>query len=416
MDAAPNFWLARQPILDLTGNTVAYELLFRSSATGGAGVTDDRTATATVISHAFSELGLASVLGGCRGYINFDATLLMADVVELLPPERTMIELLETVELTTAVVERCRELRARGFCFALDDVEQLDANHAPILPLVDVVKVDVKATPAEALPGLVARVREQPRRVKLLAEKVDSRDQAERCRQLGFELFQGYFFARPVVLQGRRVDPSRSVLLRLLQQSVADADIGSLEATFREAPELSYKLVRLVNSVGIGIPSEIRSLRHALMMLGRRPLQRWLQVLLFAHHGAGDFPSPLLQMAAARGRLLELLSEQCGAPQDACDEAFMTGILSLLDTLLQAPMTEVLSDIAVPPAVREALLERGGRLGRMLQLAEALEQADDEEVSRLLEADGLWPTEILPQVQIAALGWSTGLGMPRPRG
>jgi c-di-GMP-related signal transduction protein len=410
MDAAPMFWLARQPILDLTGNTVAYELLFRSGATGSAHVTDDRTATATVINHAFNELGLAAVLGQCRGFINFDAELLMSDVVELLPPERTMIELLETVEITEAIVERCRELRARGFSFALDDVVQLDAMHAPILPLIDVIKVDVKETPVAALPGLVARVREQPCRVKLLAEKVDSIEQADHCRSLGFELFQGYFFARPVILQGRRADPSRSVLLHLLQQSMSNVENVEIEAAFKQAPELSYKLVRLVNSVGIGGRYEIRSLSHALVILGRRQLQRWLQVLLFAHSSTGDFPSPLLQMAAARGKFLELLSQQARRPQDECDLAFMTGILSLLDTLLKMPMAEALGDISLPQVARGALLERKGQLGTMLLLAEALERSEDDLVARLLDTHDLCSTAILPQLQIAALSWSAGLG------
>lgn len=415
MNAAPMFWLGRQPILDLTGNTVAYELLFRSGAGGGAHVTDDRIATSTVINHAFSELGLASVLGSCRGFINFDAALLMSDVVELLPPDRTMIELLETVEITGEVVERCRDLRSRGFSFALDDIVQLDEAHAPILPLVDVIKVDVKETPAETLPALVARVRAQPRRVKLLAEKVDTREQADHCRQLGFELFQGYFFARPVVLQGRRADPSRSVLLHLLQQSMSDVDNAEIEATFKQAPELSYKLMRLVNSVGIGMRHEIRSLSYALVILGRRQLQRWLQVLLFAHHCAGDFPSPLLQMAAARGKLLELLSEQHRESQETCDQAFMTGILSLLDTLLQMPMAEAIADIALPRDVQDALVERKGRFGQMLLLAEALERAEHERVSNLLSEHELCPTAILPQLQIAALSWSAGLGAAGPR-
>jgi EAL and modified HD-GYP domain-containing signal transduction protein len=415
MDAAPMFWLARQPILDLTGNTVAYELLFRSGATGGAQVTDDRTATATVINHAFNELGLATVLGRCRGFINFDAELLMSDVVELLPPERTVIELLETVEITEAVVERCRDLRARGFSFALDDIVQLDAAHAQILPLVDVIKVDILETPVASLPGLVARVREHPGRVKLLAEKVDRVEQADHCRQLGFELFQGYFFARPVILHGRRADPSRSVLLQLLQQSMGNVENAEIEATFKQAPELSYKLVRLVNSVGIGCHYEIRSLSHALVILGRRQLQRWLQVLLFAHHSTGDFPSPLLQMAAARGRLMELLSEQARKPQDACDLAFMTGILSLLDALLKMPMAEALGDISLPQVARDALLERKGPLGNMLLLAEALERSDDAQVSRLLDEHDLCTTAILPKLQIAALSWATGLGMSGQR-
>jgi EAL and modified HD-GYP domain-containing signal transduction protein len=139
-------------------------------------------------------------------------------------------------------------------------------------------------------------------------------------------------------------------------------------------------------------------------------LQRWLQVLLFAHHCAGDFPSPLLQMAAARGKLLELLSEQQRAPQETCDQAFMTGILSLLDTLLQMPMAEALADIALPREVQDALLERSGRLGQMLLLAEALERSEDAQVSSLLAEHDLCTTAILPQLQIAALSWSTGLG------
>ena len=404
------FWLGRQPILDLTGNTVAYELLFRSGDTGVANVVDDRAATSTVISHAFSELGLASVLGQCRGFINFDAALLTSDVIELLPPERTMIELLETVEITAEVVERCRDLRSRGFSFALDDVVQLDAAHAPILPLVDVIKVDIKEAAPDLLPSLVTNVRTLPRRIKLLAEKVDTREQADYCRQLGFELFQGYFFARPVVLQGRRADPSRSVLLHLLQQSVSDAGNAEIEATFKQAPELSYKLMRLVNSVGIGSRYEIRSLSHALVILGRRQLQRWLQVLLFAHHGAGDFPSPLLHMAAARGKFLELLCEHRREPQAICDQAFMTGILSLLDTLLETPMADAIADIALPAVVRQALLERDGLLGRMLRLVEALEHAESEQVASLLHEQDLCATAVLPQLQIAALSWSTGLG------
>jgi len=190
VDSSLSFWLGRQPILHLTGSTVASELLFRSGASGGGNVTDNRMATASVIAHAFNELGIASVLGNCRGFIHFDA------------------ELLETVEITPEIVERCRDLRSRGFSFALDDVIQVDEAHAPILPLVDIVKVDLLGTTPDALPGLVAAAKAAGR-VKLLAEKVDSHEQAELCRRLGFDLFQGYFFARPVVLEGRRADPAR---------------------------------------------------------------------------------------------------------------------------------------------------------------------------------------------------------------
>jgi EAL and modified HD-GYP domain-containing signal transduction protein len=242
----PAFWLGRQPILDAMAATVGYELLFRSDPGNAALVEDQRAATAIVINHAFSELGIAAVLGECRGFINFDRELLMSDVVELLPPERTVIELLEGLDPTRAVIERCRDLRSRGFSFALDDVVHLDDIHAPLLSIIDVVKIDVLATPPDKLPELVRKARAAAR-VKLLAEKVDTRAQADRCRELGFDLFQGYFFARPVLMQGRRTDPSKRVLMRLLEQSLDDdTDTVEIEGTFKQAPDLSYKLMRLV--------------------------------------------------------------------------------------------------------------------------------------------------------------------------
>jgi c-di-GMP-related signal transduction protein len=406
------FWLGRQPILDSLGKTVAYELLFRSDARNAAHVADPRMATASVISSAFGELGIASVIGDCRAFINFDAELLMTDVMELLPAERTVVEILESVVVTPELIERCRSLRERGFAFALDDVVQLADSYAPLLPFIDVVKVDVLASGAAQLPGIVAQVRAAAR-VQLLAEKVDSLEQAERCRELGFDLFQGYFFARPVVMRGRRADPSRRLLLRLLEQTLDEStDTADLQETFKQAPELSYKLMRLVNSVGMGAARKpIQSLSHALVILGRRQLQRWLQVLLFAHQGKGQFPSPLLQMAAARGRLMELLAGQRSTDPRAPDRAFMTGILSLIDVLLEAPMAEVLAELRLPDDVCAALLERSGPLGRSLQVIEALEQANDAAVASLLADGDPCSTGELPQLQIAALSWSTALGL-----
>ena len=392
-------------------DTVAYELLFRSGETNAAQIADNRVATASVINYAFSDLGIASVLGDCRGYINFDADLLMSEIVELLPPERTVIELLESVKITPRVIERCRELRARGFSFALDDVVQLDASHSSLLPLIDVVKIDVLAAPPENLPQLVAKARSASQ-AKLLAEKVDTRHQADRCRELGFELFQGYFFARPVVMQGRRTDPSRQLLLRLLEQSLDDSNAAAIEETFKQAPELSYKLMRLVNSVGTGLRSPIQSLSHAVVILGRRQLQRWIQVLLFTHQSSGGFQSPLLQMAAARGKLMELLAEQSSPDQRLHDRAFMTGILSLLDALLAMPMTEVIEQLSLPDDVRAALLRRTGLLGRLLRVVEALERTDDAEVSSLLADGDPCSTAELPKLQIAALSWSNQVGQP----
>lgn len=390
---------------------MAYELLFRSGSSPTAAVTDNRMATASVITHAFNELGIASVLGECRGFINFDAELLLSDAVELLPPARTVIELLETVEITPEVIARCRKLRQRGFTFALDDIVRLDEAYTPILPLIDIIKIDVLETPPDSLPAMIAQVRHTTD-IQLLAEKVDNREQARQCHELGFELFQGYFFAQPAILQGRRTDPARQLLVHVLQQVLADADNRDIEASFKQAPELSYKLMRLVNSVGMGLRAPISSISHALTILGNRQLQRWVQLLLFAQGGTGDATSPLLTLAASRGRLMELLATKRRASNAECDRAFMTGIFSLLDVLLDSTMDDVLAQISLPDDVRDALLARRGSLGQLLELVEALEAHGSNDLPARLTAAGFGDFNDIATVQVKALTWANTIAQP----
>ena len=403
---ATPFVLGRQPILDRAGNTVAYELLFRSAV--GAAFPGDRLATASVVTHAFSELGLEAVLGSCRGYVNFDADTLYSELPEVLPPERIMLEILETVEITPELVQRCSQLHRQGFRFALDDVTRLDDSHEAILPLVDVIKVDIHEVRPEDLGGIVRAIERSG--VQLLAEKVDTPDQASTCRRLGFDLFQGFFFARPVLLEGRTADPARQDLIRLLQQILGDTEIEDIEESVKRLPELGYKLIRLVNSSGMGLRHRVESLSHALVLLGRRRLQRWLQVMLFAQDGSADFPSPLLTLTAARGRLMELMAAEVSADAAYADRAFMTGILSLLDALIGAPLADILAPLPLQDDVRDALLWRSGDLGLLLALTEALERDDPDEVVRLAaDRDGLEVAR-LARLQVEAMSWAGDVG------
>ncbi|HRP88161.1 MAG TPA: EAL domain-containing protein, partial [Gammaproteobacteria bacterium] len=220
LTAVPPFYLGRQPILDRDGHTVAYELLFRPDRQNGVVVTDDRAATASVIAHAFTDLGIQSVLGERDGLINFDAELLLSDIPELLPAARIVIEILETVVFTPEIMARCRDLKQQGFRLALDDVSQFEQLAPEVLELIDIVKVDLRAISMYQLPKLAKAAKAA--RVTLLAEKVESLFLADRCRELGFDLFQGYYFARPMLLEGRRSQPDRHLLLQLLQQVAND--------------------------------------------------------------------------------------------------------------------------------------------------------------------------------------------------
>ncbi len=408
--SSQDIFLGRQPILDRNQQIVAYELLFRASSQAAtADVTDDLAASARVIVQAFGELGMENVLSQKLGFINVSADLLMSELVELLPRERVVLELLETITITPEVVARCRELKAKGFHLALDDFV-FDAVYEPLFELVEVVKIDLLVLKPGELEQYVKRLRNWP--VKLLAEKIDSQAQADQCKELGFDFFQGYFFAKPVILSGRRADPSRLSLLRLIHLVLEDAETEELEKIFKADPGLTYSLLRLVNSVGMGLTTKITSLSHAIVVLGRRQLQRWLQLLLFAQRGGGHgLEDPLLQLAATRGKLMELLSGRAFPGQrEVEDKAFMVGIMSLLDTLLSTPLEEILSELHLPDDVKQALLLRNGPLGRMLATCVGVERNDfDGVVPLLAELPGL-TLGTLARDQVAALAWASAIG------
>lgn len=401
--AARDIFLGRQPILDRDQRIVAYELLFRTGHTADASATDDMQATASVIHHAFSEMGVQAVLGSRAGFINVSADMLLSDMVELLPKSQVVLELLETIAVTDAVIERCRVLRQLGFTLALDDFV-FDDSYRPLLALVDIVKVDLLLHSQDELRAVVSRLRQWP--VRLLAEKVDSAEQAAFCHALGFDLFQGYFFARPSVLSAKRADPAQMALTQLLGLVLRDADTQQIEQIFKQHPSLTYNLMRLVNSVASGARRSMASVSQAIVVLGRRQLQRWLQLLLFTLQAGAPYPSPLLVLAATRGKMMELLASRLGRNADACDEAFMAGILSLIDSLIDKPLTAIVDELNLAESLATALLRREGELGALLQLVESVEHADLSRTLALLEnTPGLGLSD-LTAAGIEAMTWT----------
>jgi c-di-GMP-related signal transduction protein len=404
-------FLGRQPILDRNQNLAAFELLFRSGHFNGAQIEDDVFASATVINHAFSELGVETVLGKHTGFINLSAPLIMSDVIELLPRNKVVLEILETVRVTDQLVQRCLELKQAGFTLALDDFTGREDEFKPLLDIVDIVKVDVQHMDDATLRETTHRLQQLP--VRLLAEKVDSREQVERCLALGYELFQGYYFARPSIITGKRLGRAETALMRLLSLVLSDADTPQIESVFGQNPDLGVNLIKLLNSVAVGGKDRIDSLRDALTVLGRTQLQRWLQVLLFTLSSApaAEFPSPLLILAATRGKLMELIAHGLRpADRDFHDKAFMTGILSLVNALLGMSMAEILGPMPVDEDVRYGLIRRSGPLGSMLLLVEALEESELMGIEKALEAvPGLEHRQVIG-LQVEAMAWANSIG------
>uniref|UniRef100_C6E0M9 Diguanylate phosphodiesterase n=1 Tax=Geobacter sp. (strain M21) TaxID=443144 RepID=C6E0M9_GEOSM len=402
------FFLGRQPILDRTQKIVGFELLFRSAESLlSANFLDVQMASASVIVGALTEFGIQDVLGRHRGFFNVTREMLMSDAVELLPKDRVVIELLETIAVDREVVDRCRTLKSLGFTLALDDhVYSVDSHE--IYEAIDIVKVDVLETPAAALPEMLERLSPWP--FTLLAEKVETAEQYRFCSQLGFHLFQGYYFARPVVLRQNKVDIAKIAMLQLMKQVMADTELEEIEETFKQNPGLTYNLLRLVNSVAIGLRVRIKTLRHALMVLGMEQLKRWITLALYASNDSNGVHSPLLEMAATRGKLMELLvlALKGRAGRELADQAFMVGILSLIDVLFDDSMNELVGKLNLVENVKLALLSRQGELGGLLLLAQRLEEADFEGVNEQLEESGLDLDQLL-SCQLETIAWSDSL-------
>jgi EAL and modified HD-GYP domain-containing signal transduction protein len=401
MPYANQFFLARQPILNRSQRLVAYELLYRNAEINEAIVTDGAAATASVIAHA-SDLGMEQVVGDQLAFVNVDTTGLMSDFIRFLPNHKVILEVLESVEATPDVLQRLVELKQAGFKFALDDVASASDTVNALRPLMDVIKVDIQQIERGSLPALAHSLRNPQQ--KLLAEKVETVEEFRECMDLGFEYFQGYYFARPVILSGKKIAPSQMAILHLLDLLNNDAEQREVERSVKHDPLISLNLLRLVNTPAVGARFRINSVGHALIVLGRRQLRRWLQILLYVK--GAEFDTPLLQMATTRGKTMELMMEKVRpGERTSADIGFTVGIMSLMDALFSVRMGEILDCVNVLDEVRDALLHRAGDYGDVLTLIELIERArEGTELTGLLHKLDIAPSDLYA-IQLAAFEW-----------
>ncbi|WUR14139.1 EAL domain-containing protein [[Empedobacter] haloabium] len=401
------FYLGRQPILDRQQGLVAYELLFRNAPIGPAQIdTSALSATAAVIAHA-SQLGVERVIGESLAFVNVDADAILSDIFGFLPREKTVLEIDQTMQATPAVLARMSDLASHGFRFALVDVRGDSAQVQAMLPMIEFVKMSMRDTSPDMRARTAPRFKRDGK--QLVAEKVETREEFQNCLDLGFDYFQGFYFARPAIMSGKKLTPSQLALLELMKLVTSDADNPDIERAIKRDVSLALNLIRLVNTPAVGARQRIDSLSQAVAILGRRQLQRWLQIMLYAEPGKrGNNLTPLLLLATTRGRLLELLAQKLRpAHRHVADIAFTVGIMSLMDTLFGMPMTEIMTQVAVSEEVSDALLYRAGFFGDLLKLAEALERIEDNEEAILPAlADLAMSTQELVELEMAAFEWS----------
>jgi len=401
-------FIARQPILNTLQEIVAYQLLFRDSAEAkSAVIVDSDEASARILVNTLSDIGTQGLLEDKSAFILVDSELLNNELLELLPPSKTVLELLETVVMDEAAIQRCLTLRQAGYKIAVRDNPALHMEvNPPVNRFIDYVKIDVSKVGIEQ-----AEIRFKNYQFlskKMIAEKVETREIFEACKNIGFHFVQGYYFAQPQIFTAKVINPAFVTVVELLNLVSNDVDMKLIEDAFKRDPALSFKLLRYINSVGFGLSCEIQSIRHALTVIGTKQLFRWL-TLLMVTAGQNSISSALMKTSIIRGRLTELLGESYFGKAGQ-DNLFTIGVFSLLDVMLGMPMDEVLSKIDLPDVLSDALLHRQGMYGPFLSLTEACEAGNEEKLRAMANALYIHPAEV-NRCHMSAISWAESFAL-----
>ena len=397
--------IARQAIVDQSLGVFGYELFDRSHLAHDHSAASD----AQLLFNALTLAETDSLFHHKTLFINCTHDSLAAGHLDLVEAEHVVLEI---PPLPLPQVERVRDnlvellaLKRRGFRLAFN-YSVLTRSYESWLPLASFIKFDLSVLKPEAL-GNFVKVARSKSSATLIAEKVETREQYETLRALGVTLFQGYWFAQPVLLQGRTLRPAQAIILQLIDLLRQQASIEDIETLLKRDPALSFNLLRFINSAAFGIRSEVSSFKHAVMLLGYKRLFKWATLLLTCGN-ASVMPPALGATAVVRGRLMELLAQGL-LPATESDDAFVVGVFSLLDAMLGIPLESALATVALPASVCDALLRQSGPLAPVLALVKACESGDATEFSRCAAQLRL-DSQHINQAHLHALAWAEQLG------
>ena len=392
----PEIFLARQPIFDKNIRTQGYEILYRDCKDAESARFEDVDGVVSqVFLNILTDIGLERLVGGKKIFINMNRRFLLEDFDIPIPQKKVVFEILEDVKPDIMIIEALKQLRKKGFKFALDDVVN-PIEMKEFLPLVDIVKFDLLQIDLDKLEEYSLFARRNG--CKLLGEKVETMEIFEICRGLGFDYFQGFFLSKPRVVTGHRVPGSRISILRALAKIHSSGiDFHELEKTIQQDVSLSYMLLRLVNSVYYGTKMKVESIMGALTLLGIREIRAWLSFLVISK--IDDKPDELVNIALIRAKMCELLTEVID--KELKSSGFIAGLFSALDAMLEMPLEEILKELPLSDVVKEALLSRKGPIGQILDCVLSYERGEWEEAMEITIAP-----EKISDSYIEALDWT----------
>lgn len=408
-----DFFIGRQSILDKHENIFAYEMLYRSSDMGSAFVNDNLEATSQVMLNIMQNFGLDKLLGDKKGFINIDESVINEGVIELIPKDKFVLEILETSKIDESTINKIINLKAEGYIFALDDfvlTKEYLSNFQQLVKFVDYIKVDYMDTDKSLLNKYMSFLKSVP--AKLLAEKVENREEFEACVDLGFDYFQGYYFAKPNVVKKSNVEPGKTAIVRLVSMIRQDCDVAEIEKVLKQFPELNINLLKFINSSAFFLKTTVSSIRHAISLIGRANLTKWLSLLLYAGVNNPVFDNnPLMQTVVSRAKTMEMLAAKSCKSKDSqktIERAYLCGLMSLMDVVFNKPLDEFINDFNLDSEITDAILYKGGTLGKLLKVIIKLETYDLSGLDAQLDELGL-DFETLKECRLNSLSLEHGV-------
>ena len=396
-----SIYVARQPIFNSRMKLYGYELFYRRSDRNVYEGTSDDQATAAVSTDAFF-MGFDELIDGTRGFINFSQNLLLNDTPLILPNDKLVIEIVERTVISPELVSACQKLKSLGYKLALDNFVDEEA-YGPLIGLADIIKLDYQRTPIAVQSLLIKKYRN----ATFLAMKVETTDDFKRAERLGYGLFQGYFFNKPVMISIKEIGTLQNNMVQITQKLARpEPDIRAITSIIEKDMELSYKLLRIANSVYYHSLVPITSIQHALVQIGLVELRRWAHLLLIKGLSNTD-NAELVKASLVRGKMLALFASATKRIQDESDY-FIAGIFSSIDSLLDESMDKILSRLPLTAPVKAALFGTPGPLRDALDAVLAFEKAQWEDVDSFLRASGLPASAFMP-MYIRALKWQQSL-------
>lgn len=399
-------YVARQPILDAQMELFAYELLFRDGKSNSfPGVCPDE-ATSKILAQNHLLLGLNELTGGKLAFINFHEDALLHHFPTSLPKDEIYVEILEDIPISDELVYACKKLKFMGYKLALDD-HDFDIKWDVLLPYVDMIKVDIKETNILRINKYLRRLKDiNCTHIKLLAEKVENAQEFEQLKMLGFEYFQGYFFAKPEVVKQRALTPNKMVLMELIAEAAkVELNFDIITELIEHDVSLSYKLLRFINSSAFSPNQKIGSLKHALNYMGELELKKFISLIALANLAEGK-PNELVNLSIIRARFCAQIAD-CRQDKDNPPMAFLTGLFSLVDALLDQPLNVILEKLPISEQIQAALISHEGYLSDYLDTAIYYEKGQWEQVEACAEKLGVSMMELGNFYQ-SAIQWANG--------